>query len=71
MGEMTAYKYRYKGPQTNPTQVGVMAQDLGKFGDSVVDTPAGKFVQKPEALGQALAVLANQHQRIMKLEGKK
>jgi hypothetical protein len=72
MAHMTAYKYRYKGPKTNPDQVGVMAQDMETgMPESVIDTPAGKMVQKPEALSQALAVLANQHERIRKLEGKK
>jgi len=69
MGRMTGYKYRYKGDRTNPTQVGVMAQDMDK--DSVIDTPAGKMIQGPQALNQALAVLANQHDRLLKLEEKK
>lgn len=69
MGHLTGYKYRYKGAKTNPEQVGIMAQDMPK--DSVIDTPAGKMVQGPEALNQALAVLANQHNRLVKLEGKK
>ena len=68
MGHLTGYKYRYKGAKTNPEQVGIMAQDMPK--ESVIDTPAGKMVQGPEALNQALAVLANQHQRLKKLEGK-
>ena len=68
MASMTGYKYRYKGPNTNPMTAGVMAQDMPK--DSVVDTPAGKMVQKPEALSHALAILANQHNRIKRLEGK-
>ena len=68
MAQMTAYKYRYKGPSTNPQQVGVMAQDMPQ--DSVIDTPAGKVIQGDNALGKALAVLANQHDRIKKLEGK-
>jgi hypothetical protein len=68
MAHLTGYKYRYKGSTTNPQQVGIMAQDMPK--DSVVDTPAGKKVQGPQALNQALAVLANQHERIRKLEGK-
>ena len=38
--------------------------------DSVIDTPAGKMIQKPEAMNMALAALANQHQRIKKLENK-
>lgn len=68
MAHMTGYQYRYKGPKTNPTQVGVMAQDMPK--ESVIDTPAGKMIQGPQAMNQALAVLANQHARIKKLEGK-
>lgn len=70
MGHLTGYKYRYKG-QSNPEQRGVMAQDLEKGGsESVIDTPAGKMVQGPKALSEALAVLANQNERIRKLEGK-
>jgi hypothetical protein len=69
MGHLTGYQYRYKGAKTNPKQVGVMAQDMPK--ESVVDTPAGKMIQGPQALNQALAVLANQHQRLKKLEGNK
>ena len=68
MGKLTAYKYRYKGAKSNPEQQGVMAQDMP--GSSVIDTPAGKMVQGPEALSKALAVLANQHDRIRALEGK-
>ncbi len=68
MGHMTGYKYRYKGAKTNPTQVGVMAQDMP--GESVIDTPSGKMIQGDSALNQALAVLANQHARIKKLEQK-
>lgn len=69
MGKMTGYKYRYKND--NKPQVGVMAQDMQKGGsNAVVDTPAGKMVQGQPALGEALAVLANQHQRLLKLEGK-
>ena len=72
MADLTGYKYRYKGSKNNPEVAGVMAQDLEKgMPSSVVDTPAGKMVQKPEVMSQALAVLANQHQRIKKLEGKK
>jgi hypothetical protein len=68
MAQLTGYKYRYRGSQTNPEQVGIMAQDMPR--DSVVDTPAGKMVQGPEALNQALAVIANQHERLKRLEGK-
>jgi len=68
MGHLTGFKYRYKGDKTNPKQVGVMAQDMP--GSSVVETPAGKMIQKPEALNMALATLANQHQRLKKLENK-
>jgi len=70
MGKMSAYKYRYKGSVDNPTKVGVMAQHMKNFGSSVIDTPAGKKIQGPEALSEALAVLANQHERIKKLEKK-
>lgn len=69
MANMTAYKYRYKGAKSNPETAGVMAQDMPK--GSVVDTPAGKMIQKPEAMSQALAILANQHERIRRLEGAK
>ena len=69
MAQMTGYQYRYKGPKTNPTQAGVMAQDMPK--GSVIDTPAGKMVQGPQATGMALAMLANQHDRIKRLEGAK
>lgn len=68
MGKLTAYKYRYKGAKSNPEQQGVMAQDMP--GSSVIDTPAGKMVQGPEAMSKALAILANQHNRIKALEGK-
>jgi hypothetical protein len=68
MANLTGYKYRYKGNKDNPQVAGVMAQDMQ--GDSVIDTPAGKMVQGPQALSQALAVIANQHARIRKLEGK-
>jgi hypothetical protein len=72
MGEITAYKYRYKGPKSNPEQSGVMAQDLQKtMKDSVIDTPAGKMVQGPEMMSKALAILANNNERLRKLEGKK
>ena len=67
MASLTGYKYRYKGPSTNPMTTGVMAQDMPH--GSVVDTPAGKMIQKPEAMSQALAILANQHDRIKRLEG--
>ena len=70
MGKISAYKYRYKGSVDNPTKVGVMAQHMKNFGSSVIDTPAGKKIQGPEALSEALAVLANQHERIKKLEKK-
>ena len=70
MAHMTAYKYRYKGDKSNPEVNGVMAQDMAKGGmASVVNTDAGKVIQKPEALSDALAILANQHERIKKLEG--
>ena len=72
MAQMTGYKYRYKGPKSNPQQTGIMAQDMAKgMPESVIDTPAGKKVQGPQALSQALAILANQHERIKKLEGAK
>jgi hypothetical protein len=71
MATMSGYKYRYKGDKKNPMQAGILAQDMEKgMPDSVVNTPAGKMVQKPEAMSKALAVIANQHQRILKLEGK-
>jgi hypothetical protein len=70
MARMTGYKYRYKGSKSNPEQQGVMAQDMERDYGSVIDTPAGKMVQGPEAMSKALAVLANQHERIRKLEGK-
>jgi hypothetical protein len=70
MAGLTGYKYRYRGAKTNPEQQGVMAQDMERGYGSVIDTPAGKMVQGPEALSKALAVLANQHERIRKLEGK-
>ena len=70
MARMTGYKYRYKGDKSNPMQQGVMAQDMEKDYGSVIDTPAGKMVQGPEAMSKALAILANQHERIRKLEGK-
>jgi len=71
MANLTGYKYRYRGDKSNPEQTGVMAQDLEKgMPDSVVNTPAGKFVQKPEALSHVLAVLANNNERIRKLEGR-
>ena len=69
MANMTAYRYRYKGAKSNPETEGVMAQDMPK--GSVVDTPAGKMIQKPEAMSQALAILSNQHERIKRLEGNK
>jgi hypothetical protein len=72
MGQLTAYKYRYKGSPTNPERAGVMAQDLQAGGsNSVVNTPAGKMIEGPNMLSEALAVLANQHERIKKLEGQK
>ena len=71
MAKMTGYKYRYKGNSSNPMKTGVMAQDMEHGqGNSVIDTPAGKMIQGPEALSNALAILANQHERIRKLEGK-
>ncbi len=71
MAHMTGYKYRYKGDKTNPQVAGVMAQDAEQgMPDSVVDTPAGKMIQKPEMLSNVLAVLANQHDRIKRMEGK-
>jgi hypothetical protein len=70
MARMTGYKYRYRGDKSNPEQQGVMAQDMEKDYGSVIDTPAGKMVQGPEAMSKALAILANQHDRIRKLEGK-
>ncbi len=67
LGKLTGYKFRYKGDKNNPQTEGVMAQDMPK--DSVVDTPAGKMIQKPEAQAQMLALMANQHRRIKELEG--
>jgi len=69
MAKLTGYKYRYRG--NDQEQHGVMAQDMEHgMKDSVIDTPAGKVIQRPDALSNALAVLANQHDRIKKLEGK-
>lgn len=71
MGELTGYKYRYKGDTHNPQQFGVMAQDVEKSTpDSVVNTPAGKMIQPEPLFGKALSALANQNERIRKLEGK-
>lgn len=70
MAQMTGYKYRYKGDKSNPQKTGVMAQDMEEGMGSVINTPAGKMIQGPEAIGKALAILANQHSRIKKLEGK-
>lgn len=71
MGNITAYKYRYKGNKGNSK--GVMAQDVekGEMGDAVIDTPAGKMLKGNEAMGHALAALANMNQRVRNLEGKK
>jgi len=69
MARLTGYKYRYKG-NGNQQQAGVMAQDAEKgMPNSVVDTPAGKMIQKPEMLSNVLAILANQHDRIKRMEG--
>jgi Chaperone of endosialidase len=71
MGDLTGYKYRYKG-DNNPQVNGVMAQDVEKgMPNSVVDTPAGKMIQKPEMMSNILAILANQHDRLLNVEGKK
>jgi GTPase involved in cell partitioning and DNA repair len=71
MDSLTAYRYKYKG-KNNPNQIGVMAQDLERGGsNAVVDTPAGKMVQKPEMMQEVLAMLAHTNKRLMKLEGKK
>ena len=71
MATLTGHKYRYKGNKSNPQVAGVMAQDMEKVSpESVIDTPAGKMVQGPNALSTALGILANQHSRIQKLEGK-
>lgn len=72
MGRMTANQYRYKGPKSNPMQMGVMAQDVEKgMPNSVIDTPAGKMIQKPEMMSNVLAILANNNERIRRLEGNK
>ena len=72
LGKLTGYKYRYKGPNGNPAVVGVMAQDMEKGGfDSVVDTPAGKVIQKPETLNSVLALMGKLHERMLRLEGNK
>lgn len=71
MANLTGYRYRYKGQGNQPTE-GIMAQDMEKsgWGNSVVDTPAGKMLSGNETMGKALAVLANQNERLRKLEGK-
>jgi hypothetical protein len=71
MASLSGYKYRYRGDKKNPMQAGILAQDMEQgMPDSVIDTPAGKKVQGAPALGHALSILANQHARIKKLEGK-
>jgi hypothetical protein len=69
IGKLTAYKYRYKGSPS--LQTGVMAQDIEEINPTaVVDTPAGKQVSQHQMMGPALAMIANQNDRIRKLEGK-
>lgn len=71
------YAYRYKpeaaarmGTDTG-MRTGVMAQDLEKspiLDDTVIDTPNGKVIDGPRAMGASLAMLAGMDKRLKELE---
>lgn len=70
LAELTGYKFRYKGDKK--PQVGVMAQDIERtsLSPAVINTPAGKMINGDATQGKVLALMAHQHERIRKLEGK-
>lgn len=75
MDALTPYAYHYKpesGQDPSKQRYGIMAQDLERtpMGASVVnDTPQGKQIDVPQAVGVSLASLANVNQRVRALEG--
>lgn len=77
LDKLKAMKFRYKdpaGPGKAPgKRAGVMAQDLERSmaGKAlVVETPEGKGIDTPQAVGAMLAALASLHARTKRLEGR-
>jgi len=68
------YTFDYKEAAYGVTpQIGILAQDLEKteFGRSIVQqTPNGKMIMVPQAVGALLAAVASLHTRVKQLEGK-
>ena len=61
--------YNYKGDDRE--RLGVMAQDVEKVRpDLVVDTPAGRVINVPQATGAVLASLARLNERVKMLEAR-
>lgn len=74
---LQAKKFKYKDtskPGTAPgKRAGVMAQDLEKSmaGNALVkNTPDGKVIDSPQAIGAVLAALASLHGRMKRVEGR-
>lgn len=77
LDKLAAKKFRYKDPSAPGTapgkRTGVMAQDLEKSmaGNALVkDTPSGKVIDSPQAIGAVLAALASIHGRMKRIEGR-
>lgn len=77
LASLNARKYRYRDtrvPGTRPGQrFGIMAQDLERspMGKSLVlDTPVGKMVDVPMAVGAILASMGNLHRRVGAVEAR-
>lgn len=67
-----AHRFRYKGDDTE--HLGVMAQEIEKApgGKGMVrETPIGKAIDVPQAVGRLLAASSTLHERIKKLEAKR
>lgn len=74
---LKAQKFKYKNPgepgAAPGKRAGVMAQDLEKSMAGralVIDTPGGKAIDSPQAIGAMLAALASLHARTKRLEGR-
>lgn len=77
MSKTKPYQFKYKDPDEAGAapgkRYGVMAQDLerSKVGKSLVrDTPNGKYIDGPQAIGAILATLSAMNKRIEGMEGR-
>lgn len=73
-GSMQPYTFDYRPGSGGPPgrRLGVMAQDLEQSplgAQLVLDTPQGKQIDVAQAQGAALAMIADQEQRLRRLEG--